>query len=340
MDSRILTLADRPAGEILHREEGDVIQVKRHFEIASCSIGLNIWKEYSQQIQWADIVHLHYPWPFGDLVYLLKSMGKPCVVTYHSDIIRQKFLKLLYRPVERLFLRSVDSIVATSPNYFQTSQQLQDYSHKVDVIPIGIDRLSFPEPKKQLTEELAERYGRDFFLFVGVLRHYKGLHILIDAIVNAPFKVIIAGAGPTEKKLKAKVKKLGLTNVEFVGYVPSDVKSSLYSLCRGVVLPSYLRSEAFGVTLLEGAMSGKPLVSAEIGAGMSHINISGETGLVVKPGCKDSLRSALDVLFEDASLASQLGEGASKRYLELFTGRAMGKLYADLYTRVIASRNK
>lgn len=333
VESRVLTLCDYPSAEILHSEEADVVQVKRHAEIASCSLSLSIWRQYAEQIEWADVINLHYPWPFGDLIYLLTRTNKPTVVTYHSDIIRQKVLKVMYRPLEWFFLNSVDRIVATSPNYLQTSNQLQQYKNKVDIIPIGIDASSFPEADTTLVQGLVDQYGCDFFLFVGVLRYYKGLHILLDAMVGADFQVVIAGAGPIEAQLKQQVVRLGLKNVHFVGYVSEVEKSVLYGLCRAVVLPSFLRSEAFGVTLLEGAMHGKALVSAEIGSGMSHINIDGETGLVVEPGCSKSLRGALEKL-RDGDLAQRLGQGAQQRYERLFTGRIMGESYAKLYTKL------
>lgn len=333
IESRVLTLCDKPDSEILRREEANVIQVKRHAEIASCSLSLSIWKQYAEQIEWADVINLHYPWPFGDLIYLLSRTNKPTVVTYHSDIIRQRFLKVIYRPVEWSFLNSVDRIVATSPNYLQTSNRLQHYKNKVDIIPIGIDASSFPPADTSLVDRMVGKYGRDFFLFVGVLRYYKGLHILLDAMVDADFQVVIAGAGPIEAQLKEQAARLGLKNVHFVGYVSEVEKSVLYDLCRAVVLPSFLRSEAFGVTLLEGAMHGRPLVSAEIGSGMSHINIDGETGLVVEPGSSKSLRSALEKL-RDEELVQRLGQGAKQRYERLFTGRIMGESYAQLYARL------
>jgi len=134
-----------------------------------------------------------------------------------------------------------------------------------------------------LLRQVENEYGKDFFLFVGVLRQYKGLNILLEAMRGAPYKAVIAGIGPLEKTLKRQAKRLTLDNVSFPGYISDELKIALLTLCRGIVLPSYLRSEAFGVFLLEGAMMSKPLISAEIGSGTNYININEHTGLTVAP---------------------------------------------------------
>ena len=92
------------------------------------------------------------------------------------------------------FLSSVNRIVCTSPNYFATSSVLPRFADKVDVIPIGIEESSYPDPPRADKENVNKLYGSDFFLFVGVLRYYKGLHILLDAMRNARYRVVIVGS--------------------------------------------------------------------------------------------------------------------------------------------------
>src|SRR5262249_440560 len=148
-------------------------------------------------IQWADLIHLHFPWPFGDLVHLLNGAPKPSVVTYHSDIVRQRWLRKLYAPLMNRFLHSASAIVPTSPNYFAASQALGKYSDKINIVPIGIDEGSYPKIDSDQLEATRAVYGEHFFLFVGVLRYYKGLHILLEAARNAPYQIVIVGSGPT-----------------------------------------------------------------------------------------------------------------------------------------------
>ena len=120
-------------------------------------------------------------------------------------------------------------------------------------------------------------------LFVGVLRYYKGLRVLLEAVKDTPYRLIIAGKGPEEAGLKSYLERQRITNVVMAGHVCDEEKMALLTLARAFVLPSCERSEAFGVTLLEGAMSARPLISAEVGSGTSHVNIHGETGYLTHP---------------------------------------------------------
>lgn len=288
---------------------------------------------FHQLVRWADVVHYHFPWPFADVLHFAAGVKKPAILTYHSDIVRQRVLKTLYRPLMRRFLRSMDRIICTSPNYFATSDVLPEFGDKVDVVPIGIDESAYLAEAGDL-RKTESRYGRDFFLFVGVLRYYKGLHILLDAVRDAPYRVIIVGSGPTESELKTQARRLNLDNVMFTGYLPDHDKRHLFKLCRGVVFPSFLRSEAFGVTLLEGAMFGKPLISTEVGSGTSHVNVDGKTGFVVPPASSKALRHAMDRLWSLPDMARQMGRNARQRYDELFTGALMGRRYCEIYSQL------
>ena len=334
-ESRIFTLTGNLSPSILRRPEGRVYRVSLDGELASCGISWRAGKVFRRLVDWADLIHYHFPWPFADFLHFTNSINKPTVVTYHSDIVRQRFLGRMYRPIMNRFLGAMDRVVCTSPNYFATSDVLSQFSKKVEVIPIGLNEASYPPVASSEVDSVEETYGRDFFLFVGVLRYYKGLHILLDAIKGSSIRVVIAGSGPTEQELRAQAKSQNLTNVIFAGSVDEATKVSLFKLARGVVFPSYLRSEAFGVTLLEGAMYGNPLISTEVGSGTSHVNIDGKTGYVVAPGSAAQLRAAMEKLINNPDTAASFGRKARERYLELFTGELMGQRYASLYKRLL-----
>ena len=304
-------------------------------QIASTGLSISAFPLFAQLSRAADLIHYHFPWPFMDVLHVAAQVRKPTVATYHSDIIRQKYLLKLYRPLREHFLGDLDRIVATSPNYFATSDVLAKYRDKVRVIPIGMDKADYPEPPAQKIDEWRSRLGAKYFVFVGLLRYYKGLHILLEAARGTDYPIAIAGAGPIERELKQKAAALGLANIYFLGHLPEEDKVALLQASYGVVFPSHLRSEAFGVSLLEGAMYGKPLVSSEIGTGTTFVNNHGDTGLVVPPGDATAMRAALQWLWEHPREAAAMGERAQARYQSHFTGERMARSYVELYRELL-----
>ncbi len=149
---------------------------------------------------------------------------------------------------------------------------------------------------------------------------------------------MIVGAGPIEAELHVHAKQAGLTNVHFLGSLSESDKVALFKLSYAVVFPSHLRSEAFGISLLEGAMFGKPLISSEIGTGTSFVNIHGETGIVVRPEDPDDLREALRSLYENPELAERMGRQAYLRYQTYFTADRMVDSYMGLYEELLSAR--
>lgn len=334
--SEVLSLSRDGRGAPLAVDGHTVQRVPLDFELASNAVSLRAIGRLARLAQDADVVHYHFPWPFMDLAHFVARTGKPAVVTYHADIVRQQALLRLYRPLMHRFLGSVDAIVATSPNYLATSTVLGRYRDKTRVIAFGLDRGTYPEPDAARLAQWRARVGPKFFLFIGVLRYYKGLHILLDAVAGTSYPVVIAGAGPIERELKAHAARLGLDNVSFAGALDEADKVALLQLCYAVAFPSHLRSEAFGISLLEGAMFGKPMISSEIGTGTSYINVHGESGLVVPPSDPAALRAALQALWDDPQMACAMGRRAEERYWRLFTSVQMADGYAALYREVAA----
>jgi len=331
IETRILSLSRNPWPRIRHYRATEHYRYKETASIASNAMSVPLMLGFGEHVAWADVIHYHFPWPFADLLHLLWRVRKPSIVTYHSDIVRQRALLALYRPLMRAFLGRVDRIVATSPNYVKTSDVLRDYPGKTTVIPIGLDPASYPATRPEILERWRAQVGENFFLFIGVIRYYKGLHILLDALAGTPLPTIIVGSGPIESELRSHAERAGLTHVKFLGTVSEEDKVALLQLSAAVVFPSHLRSEAFGVTLLEGAMFAKPLISSEIGTGTSYINVDGETGLVVPPSDPVALRAAMQRLAGDAGLRRRMGAVARQRFEERFTADRMAASYCDAY---------
>ena len=129
------------------------------------------------------------------------------------------------------FLRNASTIVATSPNYLATSKVLNLYRQKTKIIPIGLDKKIYPSLNKNKILFWKKRLKKQFFLFVGAMRYYKGLHILLEASMDNTLEVVIAGSGKMENLLKNKAKQLQLNNVHFITQVTNEDKVALLNLC-------------------------------------------------------------------------------------------------------------
>ena len=309
---------------------------KTDFEVLSCPFSFTSISLFRDLVSRHDIIHYHFPFPFGDVLGLLLARNKPSIVTYHADIVVEKKLLAIYRPVEMAFLSSVDRIVATSSAYAKSSQNLRKFKHKVRVADLGIDEEQYQECFCGVNlREWQLRLPADFILFMGVLRRYKGLETLVEAARGFDGYLVVAGGGPYRSNVENLISRYNLKNIILIGEFSEVDKVSLVKLARAIVLPSTLRSEAFGLTLLEASMMGKPMISTELGSGTTHVNVHMETGIVVEPGQADMLRNAMSCLVNDVELARKFGTTARDRYKTLFQGERMRERYVRLYRELV-----
>lgn len=338
VENTIFALSPCPEPKMISRAEATVVRAKSWLAPASCDIGgLGAISTFRSLVQKADVVHYLFPWPFADVLHHAFGNDKPAVLTYISDVIRQRSLNSLYSPMMWRTLESMRAIVSNAPGYASSSPVLSDSRlyGRLRQIPLGIDEASY---SKQGDEAIFGRLGINsaspYFLFIGVLRYYKGLQYLIEAATNVRAPIIVAGSGPMEEMLVNQVKALGVSNIIFAGQVSESEKIALIKRCRALVLPSHLRSEAYGMVLVEAAMFGRAQISCEIGTGTSFINADNETGFVVPPEDPEALGAAMNRLLNQAELAENFGLAARKRYENYFSGEAMGYAYASLFREV------
>ncbi len=327
-ESRILTVS--PQGPFVREVEGTtVVAARRLLEVSSTGLSLDFISRLREQSRWADLVHYQFPWPMADLAQSLGVQKRPYIVSYQSDIVRQTLLEPLYRPLGQHFLAGASAVVASTPVYARSSPWLAQHQDRLHIIPLGLDDVSVDA---QRVRHWRAEVGEDFFLFVGVLRYYKGLHLLIDAARYQHRQVLIAGQGPLEGRLRAQAR--ACPQLRFLGAIDDADKFALLSLARAFVFPSHLRSEAYGLSLVEAAMMGKAMITSDMDSGPRWINIHGQTGLSVKAGDSDDLLAAMQRLDGDADLAQRMGQAARARYLDALHSEQMCAAYARLYAQV------
>jgi len=335
--STVLSLSARPEANTVLFNGHFSYKAKLDFEFASTGFSRSVFRRFKELSRQADIIHFHFPWPLMDVIHLTSSHGKPSIVTYHSDVVKQRLLSHLYRPLMFRFLHSMDGIVATSPNYLQSSPVLRKFRSKVKVIPIGLDEAAYPAANNLRLQDWRAKLPLRFLVFIGVFRYYKGMHVLMDAAEKSGIHVVLIGNSGTEQ-YSEQAKRRKIDNMHFLGSLPDVDKMAILELSSGLVFPSHLRSEAFGLSLVEAAMRGKPMISCEIGTGTSYVNIDGLTGIVIPPSDKDALAAAMTRLLEDDALAKELGRNARERYLTNFTSDRMASSYAGLYRSILTAK--
>ncbi len=312
---QVSVLVTNPSGmETTVREEGGVrvIRAARIATIASTPISFSLPATLFRAKP--DIVHLHFPYPIGELSQWLLRRGRASVMTYHSDIVRQAGLLRFYGPFLRRILRQVDRILPTSAPYIQSSPWLRPLAHKCTVVPLAIHVDRFQKAMPQRVASIHRRFPQPLLLFVGRLRYYKGLDYLIRAMRNIDATLIIIGGGPEAARLGALSYELGVAHkVHFLGDISDELLPAYYQAADMFILPSSHRSEAFGIVLLEAMAAGLPLITTELGTGTSWVNQDGITGLVVPPRNVDALAAAIKQLLHDDEMRRAMGARALVR---------------------------
>ncbi len=283
----------------------------------------------------ADVVHLHHPNPSAFVSYLTSGYRGPLIVTYHSDVVQQRLLNLIYEPIVRAVLARADAIIVSSQEYMDTSPMLGRYRDRCVVIPMAIDPERFAAADPDAVAAIRRAYGDRMVLTVGRLVYYKGLEFLVRAMRDVRGHAVIVGQGPMRETLMAEAQALGVADrITFLGHVPDP--QPYYHAARVFVLPSHLRSEAFGIVQLEAMASGLPVVNTQIPSGVPAVSVGGVTGATVPPGDPAALATAINALLDDPVLARQLGAAGRRRVAERYSLEGMSQRTLALYEDVLS----
>ena len=283
-----------------------------------------------------DVVHIHLPFPLGELALWLIRPKARIVVTYHSDIVRQRLISSALGWLHTWVLGHAESIAVSNPNIVGTSPLLKKFREKCTVIPFGVDTRTF-HPGSGVAgnrDEIQKHPGKRIVLFVGRLVYYKGVEYLIRAMQGIDARLVIIGEGPLRQRLINEVRADGLEPaVTFLPGQPQEMLADYYRAASVFVLPSIYKSEAFGITIIEAMACGLPVISTELGTGTSFVNQDGSTGYVVPPRDSDAIHRALLRLLSDDTELMKMGKAADGRIRTGFTLQSMLDGYKKLYTR-------
>src|SRR4051794_23064845 len=147
-------------------------------------------------------------------------------------------------------------------------------------------------------------------LFVGRLKRYKRIELLLDVLEGVPGAVLgVAGEGDHREALEAEIARRGLeSRVTLHGHVSESAKASLYASAWVNLTAS--SAEGWCLTVMEAATCGTPSAALRVG-GLPESIVDGETGLLAGDG--PGLTAAVRRLVEDRELRERMGAAAQAR---------------------------
>lgn len=322
-----------------------VLTTKSYGKFASAFLSPAVPKLVRQEFDAAraNILHVHAPNPWGDVAALTVKHDVPVVITWHSDIVRQKKLYSIYRHIQRRVLKRADVIIVPTLAHYESSEQLHqlDISSRIATVPLGIDVGLFDA---HLADDATTRRmdafakGRPLLLTVGRHVAYKGYSYLIDAMkkIETDSVLVMIGTGILISELKQQAEQLNLNQrVLFLGEVGHASLVAALHRCDAFCLPSITASEAFGLASAEAMACGKPTIVCELGNGVNFLNRNGETSITVQPRDSGALANAIDTMMSNNHLRLQLGNQARSWVHEQFSLNAMKTKILQIYQSVI-----
>lgn len=283
-----------------------------------------------------DVVHLHLPNPGAAVAWTLAGGGEPLVVSYHSDIVRQRWLGGVWAPFRGRILDRAGAIVTSTRALAEASPGLRPWRGQVREIPFSVDLEWWNDAPVRQRQAMAQLWGERFLLFVGRHVYYKGLPVLLEALEDTDLRLVVAGDGPLRGRWEADARRRGVADrVRFCGPVDDEALRALLHTCTALVLPSTEASETFGVVQLEAMACRKPVVTTTASPGMASVQVDGETGLLVPPRDARALRAALVGLWDDPARARQMGRAGRDRAEAFYSETAVMDRWEALLGEVV-----
>lgn len=255
-----------------------------------------------------------------DMIYffLAKLMGKKVIYQVHGGALPQQFFE--GKPLRTALLRRV--LLCADSVLLLAQEELRAYRNfapglKLEVVPNAID----------IDPELPLEQGADSaplsLVYVGRLAENKGIFDIVEAVSMATetgtaLRVVIAGGGPDEAALKARVRERGLDGViTFVGAVFGAQKAKIWRDADVFAFPTYHR-EGLPYSLLESMAARTVPVICAVGA-IPDVMQNGVHGIFVAPHASRALADAILRLDRDRNLLRKMGVACRERAVEHYS---------------------
>lgn len=282
-----------------------------------------------------DVLHAHM---FGSNVWgtiVGRTAAVPVVIAHeHSWSFETRVRYIIDREV---IARGADLLVAVSNEDRRRMIELERIPpHKVRVIPNGVPDL--PPPRSDLRSELGIPARAPVIGTLTVLRPEKALDVLVEATAElAPelpgLKVIVAGAGPDDERLRSLIRRRELTQTVLLIGFRRNVADVLAALDVAVFSSD---REGAPLALLEAMAAGRPIVATHVG-GIPEVIHDGVHGLLVPRRDPHALATAIATVLRDRELAELLGRNARARQRRDFAVDTTVRVIEATYEELVAA---
>ncbi len=289
-------------------------------------------------------MHSHWMVPNGLVAGILRRLlNIPHLSTIHgTDALALN--KLPFKnEISSFVFHNSDAISAVS-NFIKEkfvemlAQEIRvNISKKIVIQPMGVDTNIFKGLDKKLLREKYS-FGEEFIiLFVGRFLEGKGIKYLLEAMKivvsnSQDVRMLLAGSGPLEDEIIAKVKELNLESyIQFMGWANKEKLAEFYALADLVVVPSIVTAsgaEGMPTVIVEAMAAGKPVIASDVG-GIKDVVVDGFNGFLVKQKRSKEIAEKIIGFMSKSSLYERLSQNAalsSKNY----DWKVVGSKHAEL----------
>ncbi len=271
------------------------------------------------------LFHLFRQVPYQQFLINRETYQKPFQTLYHSwgDHLAKRFF------------------VVTVSEFWRQKLVTRGFSkEKIKVVPVGTDWENWP---KICTEEAKKRLGVPgrFVIYTSPFRSNKGIMNVLKALNGLKEKypeLLVLATGVTDHQTLQEAgrfiqKKHLEGHFQYAGLVPRE-QLPLYYYGSDVVALVSFEEEGWGITLLEGMVSGKPVIGSPLGA-LTEL-VQGR-GLLLKKNTVQDLAQAIERLIQSPGLREEMGR-AGQGYARQFSYQAAAKSHLSLFEDLIAGK--
>jgi glycosyltransferase involved in cell wall biosynthesis len=297
---------------------------------------------FQRSLRTADLVVVHAPFlPAAAAIAMHLPNEVGLVVHWHSDIVAQRRLGALLRPLIRKMLDRADAVIVSNP-MLAKSPLLATVRGKLRIIPFGVDASGCDKPIPPAAAELATKLRcahPRLVVALGRLVPSKGFDVLIEAMRNVAAHLLIIGEGNSRRWLERQIDRNDLADrVTLLGAVTDAERDAILRNSDVFVFPSVLCDETFGIAQLEAMACGLPIVNTALPTGVPWVAQHQREALTVPPNSPTAMAEAIERLLTDRALAARLGAAGHARAVTHFALATFERRVTQVYDQAMATR--